>query len=345
MKKCLFALLFCLCLSVPALAEESKELNIFCWSEYIPLEVVNGFTKETGIKVSISTYESNEAMYAKLKLLQGKGYDLVVPSGYFVEMLAQDNLLTPLDKSKIVGLENIEAAAMDLVFDKGNVLTVPYMWGTVGLLVNRKAADPATITSWKDLTRPEFKGKILLSDDMRDTLGIGLRANGYSINSTDPEEIRQAYEWVKALKPSVRVFDVTATKQAFISEEVMIGFSWNGDAFIAMQENPDLEFIVPDEGLMIWLDNFAIPVGAEHKDNAYKFISYLLRPEIAKLCVEEYNYSTPNLAAQKILEPLYADSKVILPESEEMARGEVTSNIGKAREVYEKYWEMLKAGQ
>ncbi|MEG2004594.1 MAG: spermidine/putrescine ABC transporter substrate-binding protein [Bilophila sp.] len=345
MKKILLALVLVGALFSPAFAEEAKELNVFCWSEYIPLEVVNGFTKETGIKVAISTYESNEAMYAKLKLLQGKGYDLVVPSGYFVEMLAQDKLLAPLDKAKITGLENIDPAALNLVFDKGNVLTIPYMWGTVGLLVNKTAADPATITSWKDLARPEFTGKVLLSDDMRDTLGVGLRVNGHSINSTKPEEIQQAYAWLKKLKPSVRVFDVTATKQAFISEEVMIGFCWNGDAFIAMQENPNLEFIVPAEGFMIWLDNFAIPVGAEHKDNAHKFISYLLRPEIAKLCVEEYNYSTPNLAAQKLLKPLYAKSKVILPDSTEMARGEITASLGKARELYEKYWEMLKSGE
>ena len=180
--------------------------------------------------------------------------------------------------------------------------------------------------------------------DLRDTFGVGLKACGYSINSTNPDEIKSAYEWLKALKPSVRVFDVTATKQAFISEEVVAGLAWNGDAFIAMQENPDLEFIVPEEGMLIWLDNFAIPAGAEHKENAYKFISYLMRPEVAKLCVEEFNYSTPNKAAEKILEPEYAESKVIVLDPEELAKGEVTVNVGKARELYEKYWEQLKAG-
>ena len=125
---------------------------------------------------------------------------------------------------------------------------------------------------------------------------------------------------------------------------MVAGLAWNGDAFIAMQENPDLEFIVPEEGLLIWLDNFAIPAGAEHKENAYKFISYLMRPEVAKLCVEEFNYSTPNKAAEKILEPEYAESKVIILDPKEVAAGEVTTNVGKARELYEKYWEQLKAG-
>ena len=220
MKKLLVALVALLIAASPAFAEEAKELNVFSWSEYIPQEVVNGFTKETGIKVVLSTYESNEAMYAKLKLLGAKGYDLVVPSGYFVEVMAQDNLLAKLDKSKIKGLGNLDPASLNQPFDKGNALTIPYMWGTVGLLVNKKAVDVSTIKSWKDLARPEFKGRVLLSDDLRDTFGVGLKACGYSINSTNPDEIKAAYEWLKALKPSVRVFDVTATKQAFISEDV-----------------------------------------------------------------------------------------------------------------------------
>lgn len=342
MKTLLVALAALLLAASPSWAEEEKVLNVFSWSEYIPQEVVNGFTKETGIKVVLSTYESNEAMYAKLKLLGGKGYDLIVPSGYFVEVMARDGLLAPLDKGKITGLENLDQQALNQPFDKGNALTIPYMWGTVGLLVNKKAVDVSTIKSWKDLARPEFKGKVLLSDDLRDTFGVALKALGYSINTTNPDEIKAAYEWLKALKPSVRVFDVTATKQAFISEEVTAGLAWNGDAFIAMQENPDLEFIVPEEGLMIWLDSFAIPAGAEHKENAYKFISYLMRPEVAKLSVEEFSYSTPNKAAEKMLDPEYAKSKVIILDPEEMARGEVTLDVGKARELYEKYWEQLK---
>ena len=158
MKKLLVALVALLIAASPAFAEEAKELNVFSWSEYIPQEVVNGFTKETGIKVVLSTYESNEAMYAKLKLLGAKGYDLVVPSGYFVEVMAQDNLLAKLDKSKIKGLGNLDPASLNQPFDKGNALTIPYMWGTVGLLVNKKAVDVSTIKSWKDLARPEFKG-------------------------------------------------------------------------------------------------------------------------------------------------------------------------------------------
>ena len=159
MKKLLVALVALLIAASPAFAEEAKELNVFSWSEYIPQEVVNGFTKETGIKVVLSTYESNEAMYAKLKLLGAKGYDLVVPSGYFVEVMAQDNLLAKLDKSKIKGLGNLDPASLNQPFDRGNALTIPYMWGTVGLLVNKKAVDVSTIKSWKDLRPARIQGQ------------------------------------------------------------------------------------------------------------------------------------------------------------------------------------------
>lgn len=342
-----FFFIFCIvglyCLS--ANANSSKVLNVFTWSEYIPHEVLAKFTEETGIKVNLSTFESNEGMYAKLKLLGGQGYDIVMPSNYFIERLQQANLLEQIDKSKIIGLENLDPESLGHPFDPNNEYSIPYMWGSLGILINKKAVDPNTITSFNDLTRPEFNGRILLSDDMRDTFGVALKASGYSINTTKPEEIKAGYEWLKKLKPSVRVFDITATKQAFIGEEVLAGISWNGDAFIAMQENPNLEFIVPKEGLILWIDNFSILANAPNKDNAYAFINFLLRPDIAKQCVEEFFYTTPNKAARELFEPFYRDSKVIFPTDEEIRKGEITSDIGKAFSDYIFYWEKLKFNQ
>lgn len=325
-------------------APEEKVLNVFNWSEYIPQTVLDKFTEETGIKVSYTTFESNEAMFAKLKLLQGKGYDIVVPSSYFVGLMRQAGMLSKIDKSQLKGLENLDPTVMKQAFDPENDYSIPYMWGLTGLLVNKSVVDPATITSWNDLNRPEFKDKVLLSDDLRDTMGIALKAQGYSVNTTDPKEIEAAYTWLKVLKPSVRVFDVSATKQAFISGEVMAGMAWNGDSFIAMQENPDLVFIYPKEGVPIWLDNIVIPSGAEHKKNAHAFINFLLRPEIAQLCVEEFNYTPPNMATRTLLDKKYQDSRIILPAKEDLKNSELTNDIGKTREIYAKFWEKLKAG-
>lgn len=323
-------------------AAEEKVLNLFSWSEYFPQAALDMFEKETGIKVVYTTYESNEAMFAKLKMLEGKGYDIVIPSTYFVALMREQGLLSKIDRSKIANFGNLDAKVLGGPFDPTNDYSIPYMWGSTGMMVNSKHVDPATITSWKDLMRPEFKGKVLLSSDLRDTIGIALKALGYSVNSRSEAEIKAAYEFLKELKPSVLVFNVESTKQAFIGEEVVIGMSWNGDAVIAMQENPDLKFIYPKEGLPLWLDSLSIPVGAEHKDNAHKFINFTLRPDIAKMIVEEFLYSTPNTAGWQLLPDELKNNNAVSPTDKDLAGSEFTNAVGDAKAIYEKYWEMLK---
>ena len=321
-----------------------EKVNVFNWSEYIPQEALDQFEQETGIKVVYTTYETNESMYAKLKLLDGKGYDVVVPSAYFVEIMKENDLLGPIDKESLGDLSMLDPNVMGQAFDPQNQVSLPYMWGVTGLVVNKKYVDPAGVKGWRDLMRPEFAGKIILSDDMRDTMGVALKALGYSLNTTKEEEIRKAYEWLEALKPSVRVFDVTATKQALISEEVIAGMSWNGDAYIAMQENPDLVFIYPDEGAILWMDTFTISKASENRANAHEFIKFMLRPEIAAKCVEEYNYTTPNLPAKELLDEEMRSNIVMFPKEENLRNGEFTSGVGDALEIYDKYWEKLKVG-
>lgn len=331
--------------SAPTQSKEEKILNIFNWSEYIPQSVLDDFTKETGIKVVYATFESNEAMYTKVKLLRGKGYDLLVPSIDSLERLIQDNLLTPLDKTLLGDVSMLDPAVMNQAFDPHNAYSVPYMWGVTGLMVNTQAAPPQSVTSWNDLMRPEFAGRVLLSDDLRDAFSVALKALGHSINTTDEPQIQAAYEWLKRLKPAVRVFDVSASKQAFISEETLAGVIWNGDAFISMRENPNLTFIYPKEGAALWLDSLVIPAQAEHKGNAYAFIRFLLRPEIAARCVEEFSYTTPNLGARALLDPKIAASTVILPGAPQLTNSEFQGYVGESIKIYNKYWELLKTEQ
>lgn len=344
MKRLVLALILLITVLVAPLhaAEEEKTLNLFCWSEYFPQAVLDQFEQETGIKVVYTTFESNEAMFAKIKMLDAKGYDIVVPSTYFVALMREQGLLSKIDRSQLTNFDNLDPKVLGGPFDPKNEYSIPYMWGSTGMLVNTKYVDPATITSWKDLARPEFKGKILLSSDLRDTIGIALKALGYSVNSRNEAEIKAAYEVLLALKPSVLVFNVEATKQAFIGEEVTIGMSWNGDAVIAMQENPNLKFIYPKEGLPLWVDSLSIPAGAEHKDNAHKFINFILRPDNAKLIVEEFLYSTPNTAGWKLLSDELKQNHAVSPTSEDLGISEFTNAVGEAKPIYEKYWEMLK---
>ena len=177
-----------------AAASAKKEVYFYNWSEYLPEEVIRQFTKETGIKVIYTTYDSNEAMYAKIRLLDGKGYDLVVPSGYFVNKMGREGLLLEIDKSRLNNFKNLDAQHTDRPFDPGNKYSIPYLWGSTGIIVNSAEIDPTTVRSWADLWKPEFKGKVLLLNDVRDVFFMSLRVIGLSGNTTDPDEIQQAYD-------------------------------------------------------------------------------------------------------------------------------------------------------
>ena len=337
-----------LCVASTALANPAKkdagQVIVYNWSEYIPQDVLDKFTEETGIKVVYSTFESNEAMFAKLKLLRGKGYDVVFPSAYFVQLMAQNKLIQPIDKAKIPNIGNLDPSMLNAGYDPENQYSLPYMWGNTGLAYNKKYIK-VPVTKWQDLLRPEFKGKVILTDDLRDAFSPALKAQGVSNNTKDEAEIAKGFEFLKKLKPSVRIFDVTSTKQALITEEAWIGPIWNGDFLVAQEENPDLEFVYPEEGAVLWVDNFAIPAGAENLDNAYAFINYMLRPDVAARSVEEYKYSTPNLKAMELLPPELRDNPILNPGEKELKNAEFTEDVEEALPIYEKFWELLKTSR
>ncbi len=338
-------LVFALAGTCLAAQKDKGQVVVYNWSEYIPQDVLDDFTKETGIKVVYSTFESNEAMYAKVKLLRGKSYDLVVPSGYFVDLLRRDKLIQKIDKSRLSNAMHLDPKLMNLEFDPDNTYSIPYMWGVLGLAYNSKYVPKGSLTRWEQLLKPEYKGKLILTDDLRDAFGLALRAKGHSVNSKDPAQIKEGFDFLTRLKNSVRVFDVTAIKQALISEEVWIGPIWNGDYLVAREENENLEYIFPEEGAIPWVDSFTIPVGAENVDNAYAFINYMLRPEIAVRCIKEYKYSSPNLKAVEMLPAEMQNNPILVPGPKELKNAEFITGIGEALDLYEKYWEQVKTAQ
>lgn len=319
----------------------SGEVVVYNWSDYIPEELLKEFEQETGIKVVYSTYESNEAMLAKLKLLKGKTYDVVCPSTYFIPQMIADGLLAELDHSKLPNFKLMDPRLIHHAFDPQNKYSVPYMWGTCGLIVNTKYVKGAKVDSWKDMLRPEFKNRVMLSDDPRDTIGIALMAFGYSPNSKNEAEIKKAFDFLHKLRPSVRVFDVTASKRAMVNEETYIGIIWNGDAELAIQENPDLEFVYPREGVVMWADNFAITSGAANLENAHIFLNYMMRPEVALRCLEEYGYSTPNLKALEMMDDDMRKNVILNPTNKELKGAVMLDNLGDAQRVYNQFWEKL----
>lgn len=328
--------------SSASFAGEEKVLNLYNWSEYMPDAILKKFRKETGIKVNYSTFDSNETMYAKLKALQGKGYDLVVPSTYFVNRMRNEGMLLKLDKTRVSNFGNLDPKLLNQPYDPDNEYSVPFLWGTTGIAVNNKLIPSGSITKWEDLWDPKYKGSILLLDDVRDVFSMSLKILGYSINEKDEAHIREAYLKLKDLMPNVKVFNSETPKVFFIEGEVSAGMNWNGETFKANHENKDISYVYPKEGVGIWMDNMVIPAGAEHVDSAYKFIDFILRPDVAKILCEGIGYATPNLEAIKLLPEKVRENRIIYPTEEDLKNSEFQVDVGSSMLVYEKYWEMLK---
>ncbi len=341
MKKLSLAVLLFL---FPAVAFAAQELvYVFNWAEYMPDAVLAKFQKETGIRAVYSTYDNNEAMFAKVKILKGESYDIVVPSTYYVDRMRKEGLIQAIDKAKIPNFRNLDPDLLNKSYDPENRYSIPYLWGSTAIGVNSEYLDPKTVRSWKDLWKGEFRGKVLLIDDIREVFGLGLKVLGYSVNDTDPVHIEQAYEKLRTLKPNVRLFSADSPKQPFLNQEVHIGMLWNGEAYMASQENPKIQYVYPEEGAMMWIDNMVIPRGAKNLENAHRFINFILRPDIARQISEEIGYASPNKAALELMDKAVRENITVYPDKATIEKAEFQTDVGDAILVYEKYWEKLKA--
>lgn len=320
----------------------AEKLYIYNWTEYIPNSLLQKFTKETGIEVVYSTFESNEEMYSKMKLTNGGGYDLIFPSSYYIEKMAKEGMLAKLDKTKLVNFTQITPSLLNKNFDPENQYSLPYVYGLTGIGINSAEIDPKAVTSWADLWNSKYKGKILLTADSREVFHIALLLKGFSPNTTEDKEIESAYHLLQKLIPNVQSFNSDSPDVPYVQGEVSLGMIWNGSAFRAHKENPDIQFIYPREGVIIWMDNYAIPKNAEHKEAAYKFIDFMLRPESAKEVIETMGFSMPNEGVKALLEPTDVNDLTLFPPQEQIEKGVFQEDVGDAIDIYEKYWHLLK---
>ncbi|HJF73341.1 MAG TPA: extracellular solute-binding protein [Gallibacterium anatis] len=320
----------------------AEKLYIYNWTEYIPNSLLQQFTKETGIEVVYSTFESNEEMYSKMKLTNGGGYDLIFPSSYYIEKMAKEGMLAKLDKTKLVNFAQITPSLLNKNFDPENQYSLPYVYGLTGIGINSAEVDPKVVTSWADLWNSKYKGKILLTADSREVFHIALLLKGFSPNTTENKEIESAYHLLQKLIPNVQSFNSDSPDVPYVQGEVSLGMIWNGSAFRAHKENPDIQFIYPREGVIIWMDNYAIPKNAEHKEAAYKFIDFMLRPESAKEVIETMGFSMPNEGVKALLEPTDVNDLTLFPPQEQIEKGVFQEDVGDAIDIYEKYWHLLK---
>lgn len=340
--KCILGIL--LLITTCVASGDSNLLNLYAWSGYLPADIAAQFEKETGVHINYTTYDSNETMYAKLKADPNAGYDLVIPSTYFIDRMWRQKMLQKIDKTKLVNLKNLNPQLMNKNYDPHNNYSIPYIWGTTGIVVNRKYIALDTINAWADFWQTRFKGQLLLLDDTREVFSVALIALGYSANETDPQHIKEAYLKLQQLMPNVRLFNDEAQQSIYIDEDAIIGMGWSGEIFQAIQGNPNLNYVYPKEGFVIWIDNLAIPNGAKHLENAYKFINFVTRADIAKNLSLETGYPTPNLAAKNLLPLALQHNPIIYPDAKTLARGQLQTDVGSASTIYEKYMELLKIG-
>jgi spermidine/putrescine transport system substrate-binding protein len=286
----------------PQPAKAPGEINLFAWSEYVPQSVLEGFTKETGIRVNYESYGSNEEMLAKL-MSGASRYDLIQPSEYVVEALIKEKMLVPLDKSKIPNLKNVGPEYMNQPHDPGLAYSVPYMQGTVGIVVNtEKVTEP--VTGYADVFQPKYKGRIVILDDALEIVTWGLATLGIGPDGVTEENLEKVRPVLAEWLPLVKVYDSDSPKTALLGGDVDLGIVWSGEAAILIKEQPGkYAYVLPREGAHMFIDNLVIPKDAEHVDAAHAFIDYLLRPEVSVQISEEFPYTNPNVEARKLLSP------------------------------------------
>ena len=329
-----FALvLFSLMGAYPVLGAES--LNIYNWTDYMPDSILRDFENEFGIRVTYDTYASNEEMLAKM-LAGGLGqYDIAVPSDYMVGIMIEEGLLEEIDLSLIPNLKYIGEKYLNTPVDPENRYSLPYMWGTTGIAYNTRFIQ-GPITSWNDLWNPAFNRRLLLLDDSREVVGMALQSLGYSVNETDPERLAEARRKLAELAPRVLAYDSGFGKDLLVSGEAWIAHTWNGDAAMAMEENPDITYVLPKEGGVAWQDYLVIPKNAPNKRAAHLFINFLYRPEISARLAEEFPYGTPNVAALELLPEEVRNNPAAYPDPEALAKAEWIEDVGDATELFDR---------
>ncbi len=334
--------IFILLIFFSVFAHATDIVNVYNWSGYLPDSVIKKFEKETGIKVNYATYDSNETLYAKLKATPNAGYDVIVPSTYYLDRMRQEHMLQKIDKTQIPNFKYLTPRFLNQSYDPHNDYSIPYFWGTTAITVNTRYHAQAPITSWHHFWDPNYKNTLMLLDDMREVFSMALISLGYSPNETDETHIYQAYLKLKSLLPNVKLFNADAEEAIYIDEDATLGMGWSGDIYLAKQENPALNYIYPQEGFIIWIDNLAIPTGAKHLKNAHVFINFILRPDVAKTISLQTGYASANQGAITLLPAHIRNNPIMYPDAKTLSHGHVQTDVGHAIKIYEKYWELLK---
>ena len=315
-------------LNASSTGTNDKDIYFYNWGNYVDPEVLKDFEEETGYNVIYETFDSNEAMMAKIE--QGKTYyDLAFPSEYTVEIMRDKGLLEKLDHSKIVGLDNIDQRFLNQSYDPGNEYSIPYFWGTFGIIYNTEKYNEADVDSWANLWDPKFEGEILSFDGARETLGIGLLKKGYSLNEKNEKILREVKNDLVPFMSNVKALLADEIRMYMGQGEADIGITFSGEAAMAQDMNENLAYHIPKEGSNIWFDTMVIPKTSRNSKGAYALISYFLRPDIAARNADYVWYATPNKKAMDLIDEEAREDKTLYPDDEIIDKLEVFKDLGK----------------
>jgi spermidine/putrescine transport system substrate-binding protein len=337
---------FCLTVAafaLPAFTASAEDLHIYAWADELPDAIIQDFQKETGVEVTVDTFDSNESLIAKLEA-GATGYDLVNPSQYAVQILAKKNLVVELDHSKITNIGNISSVFQNVSYDPGNKYSVPYIWGTTGLAYNLECTKEP-VTSWKAFWDEKYKGRVYMLDNMLAAYIAALQYNGFDANSSNPDEINKATESLIAQKPLLAGYNSTNFADLVASGEACLVESWSGSVISVMKDNPNVQYVIPDEGGTMWIDGYSIPQGAPNVETAYKFLNYLLQPEVAAKVTTLTSIASVVEKSKALLPADIANNAAIFPPEEKLKNADFILDTGDAMKHYQDGWTKVKAAQ
>ncbi len=320
-----------------------KSITVYNWGDYIDESVTKDFEKKYGIHVTYETFATNEDMYVKLKA-GGIHYDVIFPSDYMVARLIREGMLQKIDLKKIPNYKYIGEEYKDLAYDPDNEYSVPYMWGTVGILYNTTMVKEP-VDSWDILWDRKYKKNIFMLDSQRDSIAVALKKLGYSLNTRDKMELKAAQKELIRQKPLVLSYLGDEVKDKMISGEAAMAVVWSGDAVYTMKENPHLAYAVPKEGTNLWYDAMCIPKSSKNRKEAEAFINYMNDPDIALRNTEYIGYSTPNTGAFEKLDEETKSDATAYPDNQSLKDSEVFEDLSDIISTYNRIWDEIKAAQ
>ncbi len=321
--------------------EKQDVINVYNWGDYIDESVLADFEAETGIKVNYEMFATNEDMYVKMKQ-GGTQYDVVFPSDYMIERMIDEDLIQKMDVSKMENYKYIMDEFKGMDYDPTDEYSIPYMWGTVGILYNTDMVKEP-VDSWDILWDQKYEKQILMMDSQRDTLMVALKKLGYSMNTRNTDELEEAKQLLIDQKPLVLAYVGDNVKDMMIAEEAAIAVVWSGEAVTVMGEKDNMAYAYPKEGTNLWFDSIVIPKNAQNVDGAHKFIDFLNRPEIAFKNTDYIGYSTPNSGAIDLVTEEMRANNAYYPEVEKLNNYEIFKDPGAFIEEYNRAWTELKA--